>query len=70
MTDGFIRTVTDKSDPDHLKHNTSNRDIDLCALCGQTPEQTAALRDLVTRNIANPESLAFFGMTQPGLQRE
>lgn len=44
LTDGFIRTVTDKSDPDHLKRNTSNHNIDLCPLYGRTPEQTAALR--------------------------
>lgn len=44
LTDGFIRTTTDKSDPDHLKRNTSNHNIDLCPLYGRTPEQTTALR--------------------------
>lgn len=44
LTDGFIRTTTDKSDPDHMKRNTSNHNIDLCPLYGRTPDQTTALR--------------------------
>lgn len=44
LTDGFIRTSTDRSDPDHLKRNTSNHNIDLCPLYGRTVEQTTALR--------------------------
>ncbi|MEP2470159.1 peroxidase family protein [Roseobacter sp.] len=44
LTDGFIRTVTDTSDLDHFKRNTSNHNIDLCPLYGRTPAQTRALR--------------------------
>lgn len=44
LTDGFIRTNTDDKDPDRLKKNTSNHNIDLCPLYGRTVEQTQALR--------------------------
>ena len=44
LTDGFIRTTTDEKDPDRLKRNTSNHNIDLCPLYGRTAAQTAALR--------------------------
>ncbi|RED49173.1 peroxidase family protein [Aestuariispira insulae] len=44
LTDGFIRTVSDQSDPDFFKKNTSNHQIDLCPLYGRTVEQTQVLR--------------------------
>lgn len=44
LTDGFIRTTTDEKDPNRLKRNTSNHNIDLCPLYGRTAAQTAALR--------------------------
>lgn len=44
LTDGFIRTATDEKDPDRLKRNTSNHQIDLCPLYGRTREQTLVLR--------------------------
>ncbi|MEO0362239.1 MAG: heme peroxidase, partial [Pseudomonadota bacterium] len=44
LTDGFLRTSTDDGDPDRLKRNTSNHEIDLCPLYGRTYEQTLALR--------------------------
>lgn len=44
LTDGFIRTKTDESDPDHLKRTTSNHQIDLCPLYGLNRDQTLALR--------------------------
>ncbi len=50
LTDGFIRTNTDESDPDRLRKNTSNHNIDLCPLYGRTPEQTRILR------VSNPDA--------------
>lgn len=53
LTDGFIRTESEEvrakaglrpDDPERLKRNTSNHDIDLCPLYGRTHEQTLALR--------------------------
>lgn len=44
LTDGFIRTSSDEADPDKLKRNTSNHDIDMCPLYGRTEEQTRQLR--------------------------
>lgn len=50
LTDGFIRTETGTTlpngddDPDQVKRNTSNHDIDLCTLYGRTKKQTDALR--------------------------
>lgn len=45
LTDGFIRTSTDDSQPDRLRRNTSNHEIDLCPLYGRTLEQTMILRE-------------------------
>ena len=44
LTDGFIRTNTDRSDPNHLKRTTSNHNIDLCTLYGINEVHTRALR--------------------------
>lgn len=46
LTDGFIRTDTDKTSADHIRRNTSNHQIDLCPLYGRTRDQTLALRTL------------------------
>jgi len=46
LTDGFIRTVMNKSnEPFSMRRrNNSNHQIDLCSLYGRTEEQVAALR--------------------------
>jgi heme peroxidase len=50
LTDGFIRTESEKLTPKgesvdaRLRRNTSNHEIDLCPLYGRTADQTNALR--------------------------
>lgn len=60
LTDGFIRTKSDKSDPHYLKRTTSNHQIDLCPLYGLNREQTLALR------VQNPAPEAFGRLKSQG----
>ena len=46
LTDGFIRSGSDITQPNHHKRNTSTHNIDLCTLYGRTHAQTRQLRKL------------------------